>query len=87
MLSRKTKFFLGGVLASLVISAAVLSVVFTSKSNRAHQLEFDGRISLRNIDMSLQSSTQKMTMLVQEGRVVRRKRRISRVDLRSEIKN
>ena len=87
MLSRKTKFFLGGVLASLVISAAVLSVVFTSKSNRADQLETDGRNSLRNIDLSLQSSTQKMTMLVQERRVVRRRRRISRVDLRSEIKN
>ena len=81
-------FVLGGVLASLVISAAVLSVVLADKTNKAAKLEAEGRSSLRNIEQSLQCSTQKMMMLVQEGRVLsnRRRRRISKVDLRSELK-
>ena len=85
VLSKKTQFVLGAVLASLVISAAVLSTVLTHKTNRAGERKDEGRTSLRRIERSLQSSKEKMTVLVQEARKVRkrRKRSISKDDLRS----
>merc|ERR1712060_54407 len=85
VLSKKVQFVLGAALASLLISAAVLSVVLTHKTSRAGEMKEEGRTTLRRIERSLQGSKQKMTLLVQEARVVRkgRKRSISKDDLRS----
>jgi len=85
VLSKKVQFVLGAVLASLVISAAVLSVVLTHKNSRAGEMREQGRTTLRRIERSLQSSKQKMTLLVQEAKMVRKRRRrsITKDDLRS----
>ena len=83
VLSKKVQFVLGAVLASLVISAAVLSVVLSQKAARAEQLKAEGRTCLRRIERSLRNSIQKMTVLVQGSGVVsdRGKRSISKEDL------